>query len=116
MRKHLYLPRRVDIELPADEPGFPAWLAAGAVPLLAALRALDADTLVWTAGADQHARFWPHRMLHEAVVHPCRRRAGAGPGWRSALSRAADGSTFTGSINRRGGDEKAAASAASVRE
>jgi uncharacterized protein (TIGR03083 family) len=55
--------------LPDDQADYPAWLAAGAGPLLATLRAADPDAPMWTNGADQHARYWARRILYEAVVH-----------------------------------------------
>jgi uncharacterized protein (TIGR03083 family) len=61
--------REVDVELPDGPAGYPEWLAEGAKSLLATLRATAPDTPLWTWGADRHARFWPRRVLHEAVVH-----------------------------------------------
>jgi uncharacterized protein (TIGR03083 family) len=57
------------LDLPADEHDLPDWLAAGAGPLVGALRAADPDAAMWSWGADQHARFWARRMLHETTVH-----------------------------------------------
>ena len=56
-------------------PGVPAkgdvsdWLAAGAQPLVGALRAANADDEMWAWGADQHVRFWSRRQLHETAIH-----------------------------------------------
>ncbi|GDY30065.1 maleylpyruvate isomerase family mycothiol-dependent enzyme [Gandjariella thermophila] len=57
------------LELPDDPTRYPAWLTAGAETLLATLRATEPETPLWTWAADRHARFWPRRVLHEAVVH-----------------------------------------------
>ncbi|MHB8621476.1 MAG: maleylpyruvate isomerase family mycothiol-dependent enzyme [Chloroflexota bacterium] len=62
-------PRQVDLGLPAATAGYPDWLAAGAPPLLATLRTVDPETPMWAWGADQHARFWARRMLHETTIH-----------------------------------------------
>jgi uncharacterized protein (TIGR03083 family) len=61
--------RSIDAGLPAAEAGYPQWLAAGAAPMVAALRAAGPDAPVWAWGPDQHARFWARRMLHETTVH-----------------------------------------------
>lgn len=61
--------RDLDLGLPADDAGYPGWLAAGAGPLLTTLREAGGDTPVWTFGPDQHVRFWSRRVLYEAVVH-----------------------------------------------
>lgn len=61
--------RDVRLDLPDDEADYPAWLAAGAGPLVATLRATGAETPVWSFGVDQHARFWARRMCHETLVH-----------------------------------------------
>jgi len=59
----------VGIGLPARPADYPAWLAAGAEPLLATLRGIRPDTPVWAVGADRQVGFWPRRVLFEAVVH-----------------------------------------------
>jgi len=61
--------RSIDAGLPPAEAEYPAWLAAGAAPMVAALRAAGPDAAVWAWGPDQHARFWARRMLHETTVH-----------------------------------------------
>jgi uncharacterized protein (TIGR03083 family) len=61
--------RQLDVNLPPDQAGWPDWLAAGADPLVAALRSADPDAPMWAWGADQHVRFWSRRMLHETTVH-----------------------------------------------
>jgi uncharacterized protein (TIGR03083 family) len=65
-------PRSLDLGLPADATdarAFGDWLAAGADGLGAAFAATDPDAEMWSWGADQHARFWSRRMLHETTVH-----------------------------------------------
>jgi uncharacterized protein (TIGR03083 family) len=62
-------PREVELGLPTDEAQYADWLADGAAPLVATLRAADPDAPMWAWGADQHARFWSRRMLHETTVH-----------------------------------------------
>lgn len=66
-------PERLDrerMDVPVPEPAArPDWLAAGAAEVVAAFRAADPDAAMWAWGADQHARFWPRRMLHETTVH-----------------------------------------------
>jgi uncharacterized protein (TIGR03083 family) len=59
---------RMDVPVPAPE-ARADWLAAGAEEVVAAFRAADPDAPMWAWGADQHARFWPRRMLHETTVH-----------------------------------------------
>lgn len=61
--------RDVPLDLPADPAGYPQWLVAGAAACLRTFRAADPDAPVWTFGADRHVRFWPRRLLAEAVVH-----------------------------------------------
>ncbi len=61
--------RDLDVGLPQDVAGYPAWLAAGAAPLLAALRDAGADAPVWSWGAGAGGEWWARRMLHETAVH-----------------------------------------------
>ena len=61
--------RDVPIDVPADPSGYPAWLREGAARLMRTLRSVPPDAPMWTIGLDQHARFWPRRVLFEAVVH-----------------------------------------------
>jgi uncharacterized protein (TIGR03083 family) len=61
--------RTLDLGLPDDPLGYADWLAAGAAPLAAVFGAADPDAPMWAWGADQHARFWFRRMLHETTVH-----------------------------------------------
>lgn len=61
--------RDLDLGLPGDEAGYPSWLAAGAGPLVAALRAADPADPVWTWGPGGRADWWSRRMLHETTVH-----------------------------------------------
>jgi uncharacterized protein (TIGR03083 family) len=46
-----------------------AWIRQGLAGALATFRAADPTSRVWAWGTDQHARFWPRRMLFETVVH-----------------------------------------------
>ncbi|MQA87185.1 MAG: maleylpyruvate isomerase family mycothiol-dependent enzyme [Streptosporangiales bacterium] len=67
-------PARLDIEreeldLPDHPADHPVWLAAGGEALVDTLRRADPEAPMWAWGADQHARFWPRRMLHETTVH-----------------------------------------------
>lgn len=61
-------PRDLELGLPAQSTGLPAWLAAGAGPLRAAC-AVDPATTVWSWGPEQSVGFWARRMLHETTVH-----------------------------------------------
>lgn len=45
------------------------WLAAGAVVACRTFAAAEPAAPVWAWGADQHARFWPRRMLFETAIH-----------------------------------------------
>ncbi|MFE2425994.1 maleylpyruvate isomerase family mycothiol-dependent enzyme [Streptomyces sp. NPDC059373] len=61
--------RDVPLDLPDDPSEYPGWLAASAASSLRTLRAADPDASNWTHGVDQHVRFFPRRLLFEAVVH-----------------------------------------------
>lgn len=58
-----------ELNLPQRPEDYPQWLAAGAGPLVAALRAADPAAPVWVWGADPHVRWWSRRMLHETTIH-----------------------------------------------
>jgi uncharacterized protein (TIGR03083 family) len=45
------------------------WLVAGAVEACRTFAAAEPAARVWAWGADQHARFWPRRMLFETAIH-----------------------------------------------
>ena len=45
------------------------WVRRGGEALLRTLRATDPAASMWAWGADQHARFWSRRQLHETLVH-----------------------------------------------
>jgi uncharacterized protein (TIGR03083 family) len=60
---------RLDLRTPDDPAAYPAWLRAGVEPMIAAFAAADPGAAMWAWGADQHARFWPRRMVHETAVH-----------------------------------------------
>lgn len=49
--------------------GWGQWLAAGANPLLAALREAGPLTAVWSWGPGRTSGWWARRMLHESTVH-----------------------------------------------
>jgi uncharacterized protein (TIGR03083 family) len=59
----------MDFGEPASDDGYPDWLRAGGVILAETFAAADLDRPMWAWGLDQHARFWPRRMLHETTVH-----------------------------------------------
>jgi uncharacterized protein (TIGR03083 family) len=42
---------------------------AGAAEACRTFAAAEPTTRVWAWGADQHARFWPRRMLFETAIH-----------------------------------------------
>ncbi|MGI9578435.1 MAG: maleylpyruvate isomerase family mycothiol-dependent enzyme [Microthrixaceae bacterium] len=60
--------RNIDPKVPTDGLWSP-WMAEGADDLLAVLRDTSAEDPMWSWGADQHARWWARRQLHETVVH-----------------------------------------------
>jgi uncharacterized protein (TIGR03083 family) len=65
-------PKEIDMgkpDAPASSAALSNWLAAGAVILADAFAAVDPDAPMWAWGTDQHARFWPRRMLFETLVH-----------------------------------------------
>jgi uncharacterized protein (TIGR03083 family) len=49
--------------------GLAQWLAAGATPLLTALRSAGPLTPVWSWGPGRTSGWWARRMLHETTVH-----------------------------------------------
>jgi uncharacterized protein (TIGR03083 family) len=61
--------RDVAMDQPADRSGYPAWFQATAELALQRLRAAQPDQPAWAWGADQHARFWSRRLVHETGVH-----------------------------------------------
>ncbi|MEV7277804.1 maleylpyruvate isomerase N-terminal domain-containing protein [Streptomyces sp. NPDC093111] len=58
----------VPLDLPADPAGYPDWLAESAKRALRVLREAEPDAPVWVHGGDPHVRFYPRRLLFEAVV------------------------------------------------
>lgn len=58
-----------ELNLPARPEDYPRWVAAGAAPLVATLRAADPEAPVWAWGPDPHVRWWSRRMLHETTIH-----------------------------------------------
>lgn len=61
--------RDVPLDLPEDPAGYPDWLAASAKSALETLRGAEPDARMWSHGSDPHVRFFPRRLLFEAVVH-----------------------------------------------
>ncbi|QHC33103.1 maleylpyruvate isomerase family mycothiol-dependent enzyme [Streptomyces sp. HF10] len=61
--------RDVELGLPENVRDYADWLAAGVPEVAAVLRATDPAAVMWTWGADPHARFWARRMLFETLVH-----------------------------------------------
>jgi uncharacterized protein (TIGR03083 family) len=61
--------RDLDLRFPDDHREIVSWLRVGGEQVLAALRTASPDQPSWAWGADQHARFWSRRLLHETVVH-----------------------------------------------
>ncbi len=59
----------IGIATPDDIASLIEWLAEGAELLVATLRACDPAAPMWAWGADQHARFWSRRQVHETLVH-----------------------------------------------
>jgi uncharacterized protein (TIGR03083 family) len=57
----------IDYPEAGDEWG--QWLRDGMRAAVSTFRAADPTSRVWAWGSDQHARFWPRRMLFETVVH-----------------------------------------------
>jgi uncharacterized protein (TIGR03083 family) len=62
-------PKSLDAGLPEDPAGYPGWLAAGAAPLLSALREAGPDAPVWSWFGQVGCDWWARRMLHETTVH-----------------------------------------------
>ena len=60
------------LDYPADTAPLAAWrewFVAGAADACRTFAASDPACPVWAWGADQHARFWPRRMLFETAIH-----------------------------------------------
>ena len=53
----------------ASADGLAEWLAAGATPLLTALRCAGPLTPVWSWGPGRTSGWWARRVLHETTVH-----------------------------------------------
>jgi uncharacterized protein (TIGR03083 family) len=62
---------RASMPIPYPEAGddWGTWIRDGLADAVATFRASDPTARVWAWGSDQHARFWPRRMLFETVVH-----------------------------------------------
>ncbi|MFD7338391.1 maleylpyruvate isomerase family mycothiol-dependent enzyme [Streptomyces violascens] len=63
------LTRDTELDLPADDAGYPGWLTASSQVAARAFADTDPDAPMWVWGADPHARFWMRRMLFETLVH-----------------------------------------------
>jgi uncharacterized protein (TIGR03083 family) len=60
------------LDYPDEEASLDAWrewLVAGAARACRTFAAAEPAAPVWAWGADQHARFWPRRMLFETGIH-----------------------------------------------
>jgi uncharacterized protein (TIGR03083 family) len=68
-RAEAFVPwKSVPLDTPETAEHLPAWLAAGAEPLLTALDA-DPSTQVWAWVSPGSIGYWARRMLHETTVH-----------------------------------------------
>lgn len=83
--------RDVPLDLPEDPTAYPQWLAGSAERTLRTLRGVDPETPMWSHGADQRVRFFPRRLLFEAVVHLADAELALGVEPRIAAGTAADG-------------------------
>jgi len=83
--------RDVPLDLPEDPAAYPQWLAGSAEVTLRTLRGVEAETPMWSHGADQRVRFFPRRLLFEAVVHLADAELALGIEPRIAAGMAADG-------------------------
>lgn len=61
--------RDIELNLPPDPSGYPEWLRSGIATANEIFRSADPDAPVWGWGSDNHARFWPRRMLFETTIH-----------------------------------------------
>jgi uncharacterized protein (TIGR03083 family) len=81
-RSEVFIPFREvpDGKLPDDRAEQTAWLRAGAVRIVDAVREADSD-LVWSFSGPVPAVFWIRRMAHETLVHraDAQLAANAGP-------------------------------------
>ncbi|MFC4611169.1 maleylpyruvate isomerase family mycothiol-dependent enzyme [Streptomyces maoxianensis] len=83
--------RDVPLDLPEDPAEYPQWLARSAELTLRTLRGVDPETPMWSHGADQRVRFFPRRLLFEAVVHLADAQLALGLEPRVTAATAADG-------------------------
>ncbi|MFI5829234.1 maleylpyruvate isomerase family mycothiol-dependent enzyme [Streptomyces sp. NPDC051578] len=83
--------REVDLRLPEQPEGLPAWLAASASEAAEVFAATDLDAPMWAWGVDQHARFWVRRMLFETLVHRADAQLALGLSPHIDRARAVDG-------------------------
>ncbi|MDQ0945035.1 maleylpyruvate isomerase family mycothiol-dependent enzyme [Streptomyces sp. V1I1] len=83
--------RDVPLDLPENPAAYPQWLAGSAEVTLRTLRGIDPETPMWSHGADQRVRFFPRRLLFEAVIHLADAEIALGIEPRIAAGTAADG-------------------------
>jgi uncharacterized protein (TIGR03083 family) len=57
------------IEYPDATDAWAPWIRDGVDEMAAVFLAADPTAPVWAWGGDQHARFWPRRMLFETAIH-----------------------------------------------
>jgi uncharacterized protein (TIGR03083 family) len=78
-RSEVFIPFREvpDGKLPDDRAEQLAWLRAGAVRIVDAVREADGD-VVWTFAGSAPAGFWIRRMAHETLVHRADAQLAAG--------------------------------------
>jgi uncharacterized protein (TIGR03083 family) len=78
-RSDVFIPFREvpDGKLPDDRAEQMAWLRAGAVRIVDAVREADSD-LVWSFAGPAPAVFWIRRMAHETLVHRADAQLAAG--------------------------------------
>lgn len=81
----------MDFGVPDTDDGLADWLRAGGKIMAETFAGADGDRPMWAWGADQHARFWPRRMLHETTVHRADAEFALGINPAVQPDRAADG-------------------------
>lgn len=59
----------MNIDYPTTDDTVAPHFADSVNEMMAVFDAAAPDLRVWVWGTDPHARFWPRRMLHEAIVH-----------------------------------------------
>lgn len=64
--------------MPQDWSAVPAWFSRNGARLVAALRAADPESPMYSWAGDKHVSFWARRMLHETTIHRLDAEAAAG--------------------------------------